>query len=680
MIKAILTYFLFITAFLQGFATQIIGTITDMQGESLPGVNVYIKGTYDGATTNLQGQFLFETYEVGEQTLVASFIGYKNYESQINLTADVHLTIALKEEVNRLSGVTITAGSFEASDENKAVILKPLDIAMTAGATADIPGALNTLPGTTTNAEKGRLFVRGGTANETQAFIDGMLVQNFYTASPNNVPSRSRFSPFLFKGTFFSTGGYSAEYGQALSSVLALNSQDLPDQTQSDISLTSVGADISHTQRWKDGSVYGQVQYTDLEPYNGLINQAYDWKNPFNSVNGTVMLRQKTNKSDMLKVYANYDRSAYELNQPNINRPEGDDVAVTNRNLYFNANHRKTLGAKSVLYNGFSIGITDEDTDFNGVKLDNQTVGFHLKSYLITDISHLSVKGGAEWIHRGEAERVNLEDGSEYHVDFENNLLAGFMEVDYYITNSLTIRGGLRYSHYSLLNRQAVSPRLSMALKTSEYAQLSWAYGQFHQLPVNDILLRSHKVSFERADHYLVNYQFIKNGHTFRAEVYYKDYDDQVKFDALNQYDPLAYSNLGGGYARGLDVFWRDSKTIKNGDFWVSYSFIDTKRDFRDYPYQARPDFAAKHNVSLVYKHWFGDLKTQIGAAYAFNSGRPYNDPNQERFNGSTTMYYSNLSFNFAYLPKPNLIIYASATNLLGRDNVFGYEYEITRD
>ena len=286
------------------------------------------------------------------------------------------------------------------------------------------------------------------------------------------------------------------------------------------------------------------------------------------------------------------------------------------------------------------------------------------------------MKAGAEWINSGETERVDLEDGSEINADFENDLLAGFAEVDYYITNSLTFRGGLRYSHYSLLNRQAVSPRLSMALKTSEHAQLSWAYGQFHQLPANDILLRSDKVSFERADHYLVNYQFIKNGHTFRAEVYYKDYKEQVKFDALNQYDPLAYSNPGDGYARGLDIFWRDSKTIKNGDFWVSYSFIDTKRDFRDYPYEARPDIASKHNVSLVYKHWIRSLKTQFGAAYAFNSGRPYNNPNQESFNGSTTKYYSNLSFNFAYLPKQNVIIYASATNLLGRDNVFGYEYE----
>ena len=49
-----------------------------------------------------------------------------------------------------------------AGEEKRRTILKAVDIATTAGATADIAGALNTLPGTTKNGESGRLFVRGG--------------------------------------------------------------------------------------------------------------------------------------------------------------------------------------------------------------------------------------------------------------------------------------------------------------------------------------------------------------------------------------------------------------------------------------------------------------------------------------------------------------------------------------
>lgn len=674
MMKSITTLLLISLSFV-AFA-QIEGKITDEKGEGLIGVNVYIKDTYDGGTTDIEGNFKFGSTETGEQILVASLVGFKTYEQPINLSNPVSLSLQLKEEVNMLTGVTITAGSFEASDEKKSVVLKPLDIAMTAGATADIPGALNALPGTTKNGETGRLFVRGGSSTETQAFIDGVLVQNFYTPTPNGVPSRSRFSPFLFKGTFFSTGGYSAEYGQALSSVLSLNSNDIADETRSDISLMSVGTDVAHTQKWDNGSIYGQVQYVNLDPYNSLIDQKIDWKNPPTSINATTMLRQRLSKNDMLKVYANYDQSGFSLNAPNINNPEGDNVDLTNKNQYVNASYRRAIGDNSTGYVGWSYGKNNEDIDFNDMYIEKEQDGYHVKSYFTTDINQFSLKTGGEVITQNTSEDVTFDDNSTNLSEFNNVLTAGFLEGDYYITNDLTVRAGLRYSHYSLLGKSKVSPRLSMALKTGENSQISGAYGQFHQLPTSDLLIRSQQVSFEKADHYMMSYQRINKGRTLRTEVYYKDYKKLVRFDPTDEFNPNTYNNSGKGFAQGFDLFWRDNRTFEEVDYWISYSYIDTKRNHRDYPTLANPTFAAKHNFSAVYKQFFPRLKSQIGATYSFNSGRPYNDPNEEGFNQSVTKNYHDLSFNIAYLPRPNLIIYASATNLTGRWNVFGYEFE----
>jgi hypothetical protein len=72
------------------------------------------------------------------------------------------------------------------------------------------------------------------------------------------------------------------------------------------------------------------------------------------------------------------------------------------------------------------------------------------------------------------------------------------------------------------------------------------------------------------------------------------------------------------------------------------------------------------------------DINSQLGFTYSFTSGRPYNNPNTTTFNGAKTPNYSDLSFNWSYLPKPYLILYFSCTNLLGRDNIFGYEYSST--
>jgi hypothetical protein len=669
--------FLLATLVTQALMAQIKGRITDAKGEPLVGVNVFIKGTYDGGTTDVNGRFAFDTDETGEQILVASFVGFKTYEQTIQVSTLVQLEIQLKEEVSMLTGITITAGAFEASDEKKAVVLKPLDIAMTAGATADIAGALNTLPGTTTNGESGRLFVRGGTANETQAFVDGVLVQNFYSATPNNLPARTRFSPFLFKGTFFSTGGYSAEYGEALSSVLSLTSQDIADETRTDISLMTVGADVAHTEKYTNGSVFGQIQYVNLNPYNNIIKQNYDWDKAPTSGNGTFMLRQKLSKNDMLKVYINHDQSAFIVNMPDINSANSQRVDMVNKNSYINTSYQRAIGNKSTWYMGTAFGRMREEIDLDDTDVETTQNSFHVKSYFTSDLQRVTLKTGGEIIGVKHAEIAAI--GSDvFHSNFNSQIIAFFGETDFYITNQLTLRSGLRYTHYTLMNAGALAPRVSMAVKTGEYSQISGAYGQFQQLPGTDILIRSQEINYERADHYMVSYQRIKNRQTFRGEVYYKGYQDLVKFDAADRFNPLAYNNSGSGSAKGVDIFWRDAKTIKYGDYWLSYSFIDTERNFRDYPEMATPNFAAKHNFAAVYKHFIPKLKTQIGASFTWNSGRPYENPNKEGFNESRTKDFSDLSFNFAYLPKQNIIIYSSLTNLLGRVNEFGYQFANT--
>lgn len=657
-------------------AAEIKGTVKDENGEPLPGVNVYIKDTYDGTTTDLDGRFSFTTFEEGTQVLLAQFVGYLTYQSEVDLSKNHSLTIQLSEEINRLSGVTITAGSFEASDEKKATVLKPLDIATTAGALADIPAALGTLPGTTTNGETGRLFVRGGTANETQAFIDGVKVHNFYIATPNNIPSRSRFSPFLFKGTFFSTGGYSAEYGQALSSVLSLNSNDIADQTQTNLSFMTVGLGTSHTHKYENGSVYGEFNYMDLDPYMSLVPQEVDWEDGYTAYDGTVMLRQKVNGDDMIKVYANANRSGFEGTMPSINAVNGNYIKLQNDNFYLNTTYKKAVGENSAAHFGVSVGETNEDIIYNDVLVDNHQRGYHAKAKLATDIGQVSLNTGLEVIHAQENEDVTSDDGSVFNSGYDNTLSAAFVEADYFITNNLTVRGGMRYAYYSMLEEHVVSPRLSMALKTGDNSQLSWAYGKFHQLPQNDLLLRSNQMSYEQADHYMLSYQSIQKGKTFRGEVYYKNYADLVKFDPADEFNPMVYNNQGAGYARGVDLFFRDRETFANMDYWISYSFIDTKRDHRAYPGLARPEFASMHNVSLVYKYFISSIRSQVGATYSFNSGRPYNNPNEEAFNNGRTQFYSDLSFNMAYLYRQNIILYCSASNLLGREQVFGYEFE----
>ena len=182
--------------------------------------------------------------------------------------------IKLEESINSLNAVVVTAGMFEASDEKKMVMLKPLDIVTTAGGNADIVSVMQLLPGSNRVGEKEGLFVRGGSANETKTVIDGMIVQNPFFSSTPDVPQRGRFDPFMFKGTAFSTGGYSAQYGQALSSVLLLNTQDkLGENTSTTVSANLASAAVTHTHKgWLTGTVY----YSNITPLISLIKNSFD--------------------------------------------------------------------------------------------------------------------------------------------------------------------------------------------------------------------------------------------------------------------------------------------------------------------------------------------------------------------------------------------------------------------
>jgi hypothetical protein len=137
--------------------------------------------------------------------------------------------------------------NFRSRRQIKGFGTKPLDIVTTAGSAGNIIAALQTLPGTQTVGEDGRLFVRGG-ANETN-LVDGIRSAN-RMAQPRIIYLLRTIFSLLFSGISFSTG-YSAEYGEALSSVLLLNTQDEPDQNKTEISLMTVGLGIGNTKMEK---------------------------------------------------------------------------------------------------------------------------------------------------------------------------------------------------------------------------------------------------------------------------------------------------------------------------------------------------------------------------------------------------------------------------------------------
>ncbi|HEY1054845.1 MAG TPA: TonB-dependent receptor, partial [Emticicia sp.] len=335
----LLPYLLFLFFLIpQLFAqTTIKGRVTDKKGEALPGANVFIKGSYDGASSDAEGNFSFRTSRKDTATLAASFVGYENFEQKITLThATLEVPVKMQEMMNALNMVTITAGTFEASDSKKMVMLKPLDIVTTAGGGADIVAVMQLLPGAQRVGEQEGLFVRGGSANETKTVIDGMIVQNPFFSSTPDVPQRGRFTPFMFKGTAFSTGGYSAQYGQALSSVLLLNTKDKTDDASGwNINANLAGLGAAYTYK---GSITGSLYYTNLSPFFSLMKSNVQFDKVPQGLNTSLTVNENPTKNSTLKLYGTYSD-----NQSAMLFPSYDEVG---------GNYRFDLKNKNVFTNG----------------------------------------------------------------------------------------------------------------------------------------------------------------------------------------------------------------------------------------------------------------------------------------------------------------------------------------
>lgn len=659
--------------------SKITGKVTDKKGKPVIGANVFLADSYDGASTDTSGEFSFNTSEEGDHLLQVTYIGFVNYEKLLKLPeAKVEMEIILEGSINRIDAVVIRAGSFTAGEKSSSEVLKPLDIVTTAGATADIAGALNTLPGTQKVGETGRLFIRGGEGYETKTFIDGIEVLNAYAPSAPNTAGRGRFSAFMFSGTSFSTGGYSAEYGQALSSALILKSKNVPDQTRTDFSVMSVGADVAHTQRLDGGAIVGKLQYTNLTPYFKAVSQQIDWEKAPQALEGNLMFRKELNRNHEVKLYSNFSWSDFIIYQPQIMEPSiSDKVALTNNYNYINTSLKSILNKHWSILSGASYTRNNEMTLYNQDEFDEHEQGFHIKSVLANDVSErFSILFGAEHFMRDYSFTYSyLKDNtSRIEAGFGQDLTAAFVEAVIYTSNNFVARAGARSEFNRLQARFYLVPRLSFAYKTGDNSQVSVAYGQFNQTGPNDLVRMKNDLEDEQSDHYIINYQREIKGRTLRIEGYYKNYDHLIKFDDIDAFNSSAYNNDGSGYAKGIDIFWRDNETLKGVDYWLSYSYLDTKRDYRNFPYQARPHFASKHNFSAVFKYFVLPVKTQVGGTYSFTSGRAFNNPNLQRFNTEMTKAYHDLSINFSYLMSTNVIIHGAVTNVFGIDNIFGYE------
>ena len=651
--RSILILTLLLASYSSSQAQQkISGTVTDGR-HPIAGANVFVKGTTDGCLTDSLGRFSFSTLKADSAQLMITCIGYDNEERDW-LKGQGPLAIRLHERTTTIDEVVVTGSTFQFGQANGVKQMGALDVVLDGGSCGDIVSALQSLPGTQKVGEDGKLYVRGGSSEECQTYINGMHVLRPYSTTAPNSPSRGRFSPFLFKGITFSLGGYDAEYGQALSSVLPMETTDAPVSDKLGVSASLIDWNIGGTKAMKQGCWSMNATYMDLGMYNRLFPDRWNWRKPYRQLSFETQWKTQPTPSSVWKSYLGFDRTTLSLDT------EGRVLDLKENNLYLNSVAKGAAKGHVTWFAGLAGGMVWQDISdalLHGDRYRHRTGEIHVKTKASKTLSAW-MKGtiGMETFFRHHWLDYRLHD--RLH-DFKGYLLpALFAMTQYKLFKGCSAEASLRAEYSSLSHRCTLLPRLLLNYNPARHWLLSLSAGSYSQEPADTILARGLAPSQSSlAHHYIAGLQYSFGNTLVRIESYYKRYS---RLPLLRQ---GRYTADGYGTSRGFDLFIDDRSLMPNLYTMLSYSYNDSRRRYLDDLTEQQPHYVSHHNLRLALKYSIGIFG--LGLTESFASGR--------KSEGRTTPYYNSLDASVTCLASKHVIVYTSLSNLLGRKNIYGY-------
>ncbi|MFC1730530.1 TonB-dependent receptor domain-containing protein [candidate division KSB1 bacterium] len=211
---------------------KITGRVIDEKtGDLLPSVNIMIEGTRLGSTTNFKGEFYILGVPTGTYTLRLSAIGFSTVRvSDVRISsgletvvdirmspAPINLTPEVIIDAERIEAGRLSTGTIHIIDEEEIERL-PVE---------NVLDLIGILPGVVDNT-----FVRGGRASDIDYQIDGVSVRDFLFGS---LPGGILINNLALKEIQIFTGGFRADYGNAMSGIVNLVTRESGDRWNGEI-------------------------------------------------------------------------------------------------------------------------------------------------------------------------------------------------------------------------------------------------------------------------------------------------------------------------------------------------------------------------------------------------------------------------------------------------------------
>ncbi|MBQ4548904.1 MAG: TonB-dependent receptor [Bacteroidales bacterium] len=637
-------------------------------GEPMMFCNVYLKGTTYGASTDINGFFNITKIPDGDYLILVTNLGYDTISEKLSLRNNqvINKKYYLEESSVVLSAVNITADKIEARTETKTSVVnvtpKIITRIPTMGGQADLAQYLQVIPGVIfTGDQGGQLYIRGGSPIQNKVLLDGMVVYNPF----HSIGLFSVFDTDIIRNAEIYTGGFGAEYGGRISSVMDITTRDgnkkrlagkvgastfgakitlegplkkakNPDDMTASFIISAKNSYLDKTSQ----SVYKPILNGNELPYT--YNDIYG-KISINSTNGSKINFFGFNFTDDVMNYKSISNFGWDSYGGGVNF-----VVIPGKS--------PTMIEGNVAYSDYEARLEEANNPNRNSSINGFNAGFAFTYFLGKN----TLKYGIEML--GFKTVFDYFKSNGIHISQVDNTTELGAYVKYKAQfDKLILEPSFRLQAYASLSEVSPEPRLAIKYNVTDWFRVKAAGGFYSQ---NLVAANSDRdvvnlfygflsgqanmpskfdgeevtTKLQKAIHYIVGTEFdVVNNLTLNVEGYYKDFRQLTSMNRNQKYSdndaPLGTPELlrkdfmiEKGRAYGLDV----SLKYENMRWylWGAYSLGYVNKDYEDVDkvlHTYRTHYDRRHNMNLMATYTAGSKhQWEISARWNFGTGFPF--------------------------------------------------------
>jgi CarboxypepD_reg-like domain len=602
---------------------------------SLKGVNVSVLNTPFGTSTDSFGDYMLNL-KPGKYEITFSYVGYKTLQKRLVIAEhekNIQLNVSLISSPYTIGGVTVKANR----DIGTHIIdsLKAKDLQNMPNLFSDVIRSVKILPGVTSNDELSSTYnVRGGNFDQNLIYLNGYEIYQPYLIQQGVQQSQSIINENMVGGLQFYNGAFPVEFGDKMSSVLAVD-YDAPHEStfggEFNADLFNLGLtvhDKTGNLHWMSGVRYAYPSLFDktLQTKGGYKPSfddfqffgSYDLQN-----NSKIQLLFMTAKNDFdftpQSWFGNFQTGYLDIKQITLDfngysdykyystllglkyiTPLSDNSGLTTSLSFYSdrESYNKNL-SYDVYYNQEVYDANTKSTYLEtGYEFANDylnTLRYEIKSDYNLNYEKQNIKAGADirfakmnsstdesTYFKGDDSVLNSSSYSNSMLNTNFNSISVYAEDNILLSSWFSASAGLRALQYYFNNEFLVSPRASVSFKPDTSNNIDIAWGYYYQPPYfyetrdKDLTIAKSLVA-QRNIQYDLSWRKRFHDHSkFTAEVYYRDLNRLIPYN-IDQLD-LVYGDKNNyeGYAYGLDLQYQ-GELVPGMETWIGYDYLNAE-------------------------------------------------------------------------------------------------------